>query len=52
MEVGKRLLDPRSCHRERNEIPAEEYLNKARSMFKDMDLQWDLDELERSSFSN
>jgi len=28
-------------------ITAEEYLKKARNMFEEMDLQWDLDELEK-----
>ena len=46
-EVGKRLLEPKSKHKELDGIKAEEYLEKARTMFMEMDLQWDLDELEK-----
>ena len=46
-EVGKRLLEPKSKHKELDGIKAEEYLEKARIMFEEMDLQWDLDELEK-----
>ncbi|MDY7033440.1 MAG: hypothetical protein SVY10_16230, partial [Thermodesulfobacteriota bacterium] len=46
-EVGKRLLESKSKHKTLNNIKAEEYLDKAREMFEDLDLQWDLDELER-----
>ena len=46
-EVGKRLVEPKSKHKELDGIKAEEYLEKARSMFEEMDLQWDLDELEK-----
>ena len=28
-------------------LAAEEYLEKARTMFEEMDLQWDLDELDK-----
>jgi len=47
MEVGKRLLEPKSEFKELNGIKAEVYLEKARTMFEEMDLQWDLEELER-----
>ncbi len=47
MEVGKRLLEPKSRYTSLNKIEAEAYLEKARNMFEEMDLQWDLDELER-----
>jgi hypothetical protein len=30
-----------------NGISAKEYLEKARELFEEMDLQWDLDELDR-----
>jgi len=30
-----------------NGIKAEDYLEKARVLFKEMDLHWDLDELDR-----
>lgn len=46
-EVGKRLLEPESKYQELNGIRAEEYLKKARILFEEMDLQWDLDELNR-----
>jgi tetratricopeptide (TPR) repeat protein len=46
-EVGKRLLEPKSKYKELDGIKAEEYLEKARVMFQEMDLQWDLNELEK-----
>jgi len=46
-EVGKRLLEPKSNHKELDGIKAWDYLEKARVMFEEMDLQWDLDELEK-----
>ena len=46
-EIGKRLLEPDSKTKELNGITAEEYLEKARTMFEEMDLQWDLDELDK-----
>ncbi len=46
-EVGKRLLEPQSKFKSLNNISAEEYLKKAEVLFKEMDLQWDLDELEK-----
>jgi hypothetical protein len=46
-EIGKSLLDPKSNYKEWNGISANEYLEKARTMFEEMDLQWDLDELEK-----
>ena len=45
MELGKRLLEPESKYKELNGIKANEYLSKAKIMFQEMDLQWDLDEL-------
>ncbi len=47
MEIGKRLLEPNSKYKSMNRIKAEEYLVKARIMFEEMDLQWDLDELDK-----
>ncbi len=44
-EIGKSLLDPKCNYKEWNGISANEYLEKARTMFEEMDLQWDLDEL-------
>jgi len=45
--VGKCLLEPKSKHTELDGIKAWDYLEKARTMFEEMDLQWDLDELEK-----
>ena len=47
MEIGKRFLEEKSKYKELNGISAEEYLGKARTMFEEMDLQWDLDELDK-----
>ena len=47
MEVGKCLLEPDSKYKELNGISAREYLEKARTLFKEMDMQWHLEELER-----
>jgi len=47
MEIGKRLLEEKSKYKELNGISAKEYLEKARTMFHEMDLQWDLDELDK-----
>ena len=46
-EIGKSLLEPSSKHKELNGTTAEAYLEKARTMFEEMDLQWDLDELDK-----
>ena len=51
-EVGRRLVEPDSKAQTLNGITAEEYLDKARTMFKEMDLQWDLDELDKVIASN
>jgi hypothetical protein len=45
--VGKRLLEPTSKYKELDGIKAWDYLEKARVMFEEMDLQWDLQELEK-----
>ena len=47
MEAGKRLLEPQSKFKKLNGISAPEYLNKAETLFREMDLQWDLEQLER-----
>lgn len=47
MEVGKRLLDPKSRYRQLNGIAAADYLEKARDLFETMDLWWDLEQLEK-----
>ena len=49
-EVGKRLIEPESKYQKLNGIKAEEYLKKAKTLFEEMDLQWDLDELDRVSW--
>jgi tetratricopeptide (TPR) repeat protein len=45
-EIGRRLSEPNSPYRELNGISASEYLHKAKTMFEEMDLQWDLEQLE------
>ena len=45
--VGKRLLEPRSRYKELSGIGAKGYLEKARLLFEEMDLQYDLIELEK-----
>ena len=47
MEIGKYFLEEKSKYNELNGITAEQYLEKARKMFIEMDLQRDLDELDR-----
>ena len=47
MEIGKRFLENKSQHKKLNGIRVEAYLQKAREMFQAMDLQWDLDALEK-----
>jgi hypothetical protein len=47
MEIGKRFSEEKSGYKELNGISAEGYLEKAQTMFQEMDLQWDLDELEK-----
>ncbi len=49
MEIGKRFLEEKSKYKELNEISGKEYLEKARTMFEEMNLQWDLDELDKIS---
>ncbi|CAB1073627.1 hypothetical protein D1AOALGA4SA_1907 [Olavius algarvensis Delta 1 endosymbiont] len=50
-EIGRRLLESKSNYKEFKGVKAEEYLKKARSMFKDMDLKWDLDEIDKMAIS-
>ena len=49
-EIGRRLSEPKSPYRELNGINAAEYLTKARTMFEEMGLQWDLEQLERLDY--
>jgi len=51
MEIGTRFLEEKSKYKELGGISAKEYLEKARTMFKEMDLQWDLDELDKLASS-
>ena len=45
--MGKRLLEPQSKYKELNDLSANEYLDKAEKLFREMDLEWDLEQLER-----
>ena len=47
MEVGKRLLENKSNFQQLNGLQAEQYLEKAEVLFKEMELDWDLDKLEK-----
>ncbi len=40
-------MELKSKYKELDGIKAEDYLEKARVMFEEMDLQWELDELEK-----
>jgi len=44
--IGRRFLEEKSRDKELNGSSSEGYLEKARTMFQDMDQQWDLDELD------
>jgi tetratricopeptide (TPR) repeat protein len=46
-EIGSRLLAKSSNYNDFNGISAEEYLDKARTMFDEMNLKWDLEQLKR-----
>jgi len=46
-EVGKRLTEPKSRHSELKGKKAEEFLEMARTIFEELDLQWDLDDFDR-----
>ncbi len=46
-ELGKCLMDQKSRHKIVRSKNGSEYLIKAKSMFEEMDLQWDLQEYER-----
>jgi hypothetical protein len=43
-ETGKFLSDPSNKYKELNGQPGSYYLDKAKNMFEEMDLQWDLAE--------
>ena len=44
-ELGERMLGPGSRYKKFGGFSAEEYLEKAKELFEEMDLQWDLDQL-------
>ncbi|MFO7615171.1 MAG: hypothetical protein R6W71_11080, partial [Bacteroidales bacterium] len=46
-ELGKFLSDPNTKPTQLNKLSGKAYLEKARTMFEEMDLQWDLAEYER-----
>jgi len=50
IEVGKRLLEKKSNHTSLNNISSEEFFGNAEVLFKEMDLTWDLEELEKIKF--
>ena len=52
VEVGKRMSEAKSKYNQLNGIRAKEYLNTAGSMFSEMKLQRDLDELDRISVAH
>jgi class 3 adenylate cyclase/tetratricopeptide (TPR) repeat protein len=43
-ELGKFLSDPKTKHNQLNDLSGKDYLEKAKSMFEEMDLQRDLEE--------
>jgi hypothetical protein len=45
--VGKHLLDDRSKYKSLNGIKAKEFLTKAKILYQELNLRWDLDELNR-----
>ena len=47
MEIGKRFIEEKSKNKQLNGISARDYLKNAREMFQEMDLQWDLDQLDK-----
>jgi hypothetical protein len=47
MEIGTRFLEENSKYKEIDGISAKEYLEKARTMFTKVGLQWGLDELDK-----
>ena len=46
VEVGKLLLSRETKQKEFNGITADGYLEKGKSMFEEMGLQWDLEQLD------
>jgi hypothetical protein len=46
-EVDRRLLEPQSKIRELNGLTAKAYLIRAEELIREMDLHWDLEQMER-----
>ena len=46
LEVAQRLAESGSKHRALNDTDAEAYLTKARTLFSDLGLEWDLEKVE------
>lgn len=46
-EIGKLLSNPKSKYNELNGHPASYYFEEAMKMFKEMDLQWDIEEYQK-----
>ena len=46
-QIGKLLLQSDGKHTQLNGIKAEDYLNKAKSIFEELNLEWDLDNFSR-----
>ncbi len=46
-EIGKRLSEPGSGHKKLEGMSAGKYLEKAGGLFREMELGWDLDQLDR-----
>jgi hypothetical protein len=46
LEIGKRLAEEKSQYKELNGINSQQYLEKARNLYKEMDLKWYLEGFE------
>ncbi len=51
LEVGARLLEKSSRYHQLNGLSPEQYLEKAKKLFRDMGLQWNLNEMEKMTFN-
>ncbi len=51
-EIGKRLLDSHSKYKKLKGIDGESYLKKAKDSFKEINLLWDMEQLERFKMGN
>jgi len=50
-EVGRRLLEDNSLYNELDGIRADQYLDKAKTLFTKINFEWDLEELNRAKKS-